>query len=116
MFVVLTDTTVVARRPPARLAVFSLLKPNAGTISQAVQPAIHDVTDSSAMRSWFNTPLSSSLEVDIYKATNIVRAFARVGNNPPERHIPTHILKDAAGFAILSTVKVSCTADALYCP
>lgn len=58
------------------------------------------------MRSWFNTPLSGSLEADIYKATNIVRAFARIGNNAPERHIPSHILKDAAGFAVLSTVKV----------
>lgn len=78
-----------------------------GTISQAVQPAIYDVTDSSAMRSWFNSPMSSSLESDIYKATNIVRTFARIGNKPPERHIPTHILKDAAGFAILSAVKVA---------
>ena len=78
-----------------------------GTISKAVQPAVHDVTDASAMRSWFNVPLSSSLESDIYKATNIVRMFARVGNNAPERNIPSHILKGAAGFAILSTVKVS---------
>ena len=58
------------------------------------------------MRSWFNIPLGSSLEADIYKATNIIRAFASVGNNPPERSIPSHILRDAAGFAILSTLKV----------
>ena len=78
----------------------------AGTISKAVQPAVHDVTDPSAMRSWFNAPLSGSLEGDIYKATNIVRAFARTGTNMPERHIPASILQDAAGFAVLSTVKV----------
>jgi len=78
----------------------------AGTISQAVQPAVHDVTDSTSMRSWFNRPVASSLEAEIYKATNIVHAFTRIGNNPPERHIPSHILKDAAGFAILSTFKV----------
>ena len=85
----------------------SLLGRFTGTISKAVQPAVHDVTDASAMRSWFNVPLSSSLESDIYKATNIVRMFARVGSNAPERNIPSHILKGAAGFAILSTVKVN---------
>lgn len=58
------------------------------------------------MRSWFNSPLGNSLEAEVYKATNIVRAFARIGNSTPDRHIPTHILKGAAGFAILSTVKV----------
>ncbi len=79
----------------------------AGTISQAVQPAVHDVTDATSMRSWFNRPVASSLEADIYKATNIARAFARIGNNPPERHIPSHILRDAAGFAILTTFKVT---------
>ena len=81
-------------------------KCSAGTISQAVQPAVYDVTDSTSMRSWFNRPMAGSLEADIYKATNIVRMFARIGNNPPERHIPSHILKEAAGFAILSTLKV----------
>lgn len=71
-----------------------------------MQPAVHDVTDKTAMRSWFNVPLGSTLEGDIYKATNIVRAFSAIGNNPPERSIPSHILRDAAGFAILSTLKV----------
>lgn len=49
----------------------------AGTISQAVQPAVHDLTDNSVARSWLNNPLSGSLATDIYKATNIVRSFAQ---------------------------------------
>jgi hypothetical protein len=39
----------------------------AGTISQAVQPAVHDVTDVTCAQSWFNSPLTTSLTADIYK-------------------------------------------------
>lgn len=78
----------------------------AGTIAQAVQPAIHDVTDGSVLRSWLNSPLSSGLEQDIYKATNILHSFAQVGYLQPEKGIPAAVLQGAAGFAILSVVKV----------
>ena len=81
----------------------------AGTIAQAVRPAIHDVTDGSVMRSWLNSPLSSGLESDIYKATNILNSFAQVGYLQPEKGIPAAVLQGAAGFAILSVAKV--TAD-----
>lgn len=43
-----------------------------------MQPAIHDVTDASALRSWFNPPLATSLSAELYKAQNIVRQFAQV--------------------------------------
>lgn len=78
----------------------------AGTIAQAVRPAIHDVTDGSVMRSWLNSPLSSGLESDIYKATNILNSFAQVGYLQPEKGIPAAVLQGAAGFAILSVAKV----------
>ncbi len=78
-----------------------------GTIAQAVRPAIHDVTDGSVMRSWLNSPLSSGLQSDIYKATNILNSFAQVGYLQPEKGIPAAVLQGAAGFAILSVAKVS---------
>ena len=79
---------------------------HAGTITRAVQPAVHDVTDSSVLRAWLNVPMSSSLEADLFRATNIVRSFASVGHVGPERGVPASVLKGAAGFALLSTVKV----------
>ena len=79
---------------------------HAGTVSRAVQPAIHDVTDASALRSWFNPPLATSLSAELYKAQNVVRQFARVGALFPERSIPAAVLDGAAGFAVLSVVKV----------
>lgn len=82
-----------------------------GTIAQAVQPAIHDVTDGSVLRSWLNSPLSSGLEQDVYKATNILHSFAQVGSLQPEKGIPAAVLQGAAGFAILSVVKVT----AVFC-
>ena len=78
-----------------------------GTVSRAVQPAIHDVTDASALRSWFNPPLATSMSAELYKAQNIVRQFAQVGALYPERSIPAAVLDGAAGFAVLSVVKVS---------
>ena len=79
----------------------------AGTISKAVQPAVHDVTDNTCAASWFNSPATASLGADIYKATNIVRAFRAVGKVQPEAGIPAAVLHGAAGFAILSIGKVS---------
>ncbi|KAK9868579.1 hypothetical protein WJX84_008848 [Apatococcus fuscideae] len=78
----------------------------AGTISEAVRPAVHDVTDASVLRSWVNNPFSTSLAADIYKATNIVRSWATVGSLRPEKAIPPAVLHGAAGFAILSVAKV----------
>ena len=44
----------------------------AGHFSRAAQTPVHDVTDWTSMRAWLNNPLTSSLEQDIYKCTNIV--------------------------------------------
>lgn len=87
---------------------FQRWRNTAGTIAQAVQPAVHDVTDGSVLRSWLNSPLSSGLEQDVYKATNILHSFAQVGYLQPEKGIPATVLQGAAGFAILSVVKVTC--------
>ncbi|CAD7705416.1 unnamed protein product [Ostreobium quekettii] len=73
--------------------------------SRASQDLVHDVTDSTAVRSWVNNPLTRSLEQDIYKATNILREVQtakRLFNNL----IPDDVLQGAAGFALLSQVKV----------
>jgi hypothetical protein len=43
----------------------------AGHFSKAAQSPVHDVTDWTSMRAWLNNPLTSSLEQDIYKCTNI---------------------------------------------
>ena len=72
-----------------------------------MRPAVHDVTDGSALRSWLNSPLSSGLAADIYTATNILHSFAQMGSLQPEKGIPAAVLNAAKGFAILSVVKVS---------
>ena len=46
------------------------------------------------------------LSAELYKAQNIVRQFAQVGALYPERSIPAAVLDGAAGFAVLSVVKV----------
>lgn len=71
-----------------------------------MRPAVHDVTDGSALRSWLNSPLSSGLAADIYTATNILHSFAQVGQLQPEKGIPAAVLNGAVGFAILSVAKV----------
>ena len=80
---------------------------NTGSISGAVQPAVHDVFDGSVARSWLNSPLGNTLETDIYAATNIAKGFASIGRLGPEQGIPAYILADAAGLALLSVAKVS---------
>lgn len=73
---------------------------------------MHDLFDGSVARSWLNTPLSNTLEADVFAATNIAKGFAQLGRLAPERSIPASILADAAGFAILSVAKVgSCSAQ-----
>ena len=48
------------------------------TLSRASQAPVHDVTDSTAVRSWLNNPLTRSLEQDIYKAANILLEVKKV--------------------------------------
>ena len=67
---------------------------------------MHDVTDNTCVQSWFNSPVTGALGADIYKATNIVRAFRTIGKMAPESGIPASVLHGAAGFAILSIAKV----------
>ncbi|PRW57440.1 senescence-associated -like [Chlorella sorokiniana] len=79
----------------------------AGSIAPAVRLPVHDVTDWSAPRALLNPPLSSSMETEIYKATNILRTYTKtVGSLPPERTIPPAILRGAAGLAVLSVARV----------
>ncbi|CAI9087846.1 OLC1v1022028C5 [Oldenlandia corymbosa var. corymbosa] len=75
-------------------------------VSRAAQLATHDLTDLSTLRSWVNFPWGQSMEYEIYKATNTVRGYSKVGSLTHEKKIPEAILRDAKGLAILTVVKV----------
>ncbi|GAB2225807.1 hypothetical protein Droror1_Dr00021574 [Drosera rotundifolia] len=76
-------------------------------VSRAAQLPTHDLTDLSTLRSWLNFPWGQSMEYEIYKATNIIRGYNKVGTlSPPERSIPDAILRQAKGLAILTVAKV----------
>uniref|UniRef100_A0A803N2T8 Ysc84 actin-binding domain-containing protein n=1 Tax=Chenopodium quinoa TaxID=63459 RepID=A0A803N2T8_CHEQI len=76
-------------------------------VSRAAQLPIHDVTDLSTLRSWLNFPWGDSMEHEIYKATNAIRGYcSKVGALKVEKAIPSVILKQAKGLAILTVVKV----------
>ncbi|KAL3520147.1 hypothetical protein ACH5RR_018296 [Cinchona calisaya] len=75
-------------------------------VSRAAQLPTHDLTDLSTLRSWVNFPWGQSMEYEIYKATNTVRGYTKVGYLKPEKKIPEAILRDAKGLAILTLVKV----------
>ncbi|XP_077228891.1 RING/FYVE/PHD-type zinc finger family protein [Tasmannia lanceolata] len=75
-------------------------------VSHAAQLPVHDLTDLSTLRSWVNFPWGQSMEYEIYKATNTIRGYNKVGSLRPERSIPDAILGQAKGLAILTVVKV----------
>ncbi|KAH7446818.1 hypothetical protein KP509_01G077600 [Ceratopteris richardii] len=75
-------------------------------VSNAAQIAIHDVTDLTCIRGWVNNPLGTSMEEEIYKATNILRMYSKIGRLKPEQSIPEAILQGAKGLAILTVAKV----------
>eukprot|EP00250_Pteridium_aquilinum_P006814 c16653_g1_i2 orf=260-1951(-) len=75
-------------------------------ISNAVQIAVHDVTDLTCMRGWLNNPIGLSMQDEIYKATNTLRNFCKVGAIKSEQKIPGAVLRGAKGLAILTVVKV----------
>ncbi|KAH7285657.1 hypothetical protein KP509_33G039400 [Ceratopteris richardii] len=76
------------------------------SVSNAAQIAIHDVTDRTCMRGWLNNPLGKSMEEEIYKATNILRTFSKIGSLKPEQSIPDVVLRGTKGLAILTVAKV----------
>ncbi|XP_058095483.1 uncharacterized protein LOC131240942 [Magnolia sinica] len=75
-------------------------------VSHAAQLPTHDLTDLSTLRSWLNFPWGQSMEYEIYKATNTIRGYNKVGSMRPEKLIPDAILRHAKGLAILTVVKV----------
>ncbi|CAI9760146.1 unnamed protein product [Fraxinus pennsylvanica] len=75
-------------------------------VSRAAQLATHDLTDLSTLRSWINFPWGQTMEYEIYKATNTICCYSKVGSLRPERRIPEAILQNAKGLAILTVVKV----------
>ncbi|KAI3966004.1 hypothetical protein MKX01_010961 [Papaver californicum] len=75
-------------------------------VSRAAQFPTHDVTDLSTLRSWVNFPWCQSMEDEIYKASNTILGYSKVGLLKPERSIPRAILRQAKGLAIISVVKV----------
>lgn len=75
------------------------------SISNAIQPAKHDVTDWTCMRGWLNLPMGLSMEHEIYKASNTLRSYCQVSRLNPEKSIPAAVLKGAKGLAILTVAK-----------
>ncbi|KAL0406715.1 UNVERIFIED_CONTAM: LAS seventeen-binding protein 3 [Sesamum latifolium] len=75
-------------------------------VSRAAQSPTHDLTDLSTLRSWLNFPWGQSMEYEIYKATNTIQGYSKVGCLAPEKSIPSAVLKQAKGFAILTVAKV----------
>ncbi|XP_023541863.1 uncharacterized protein LOC111801882 [Cucurbita pepo subsp. pepo] len=75
-------------------------------VSNAAQLPTQDLTDLSTLRSWLNFPWGQSMEYEIYKATNTIRAYNKVGSLKPEKLIPDAILGQAKGLAIITAVKV----------
>lgn len=47
-------------------------------VSNAAQLPTHDLTDLSTLRSWVNFPWWQSMECEIYKATNTIKAYNQV--------------------------------------
>lgn len=75
-------------------------------VSHAAQLPTHDLTDLSTLRSWINFPWGQSMDYEIYKATNTIQGYNKVGSFKPEKAIPDAILRQAKGLAILTVVKV----------
>ncbi|XP_015899289.3 uncharacterized protein LOC107432617 isoform X2 [Ziziphus jujuba] len=75
-------------------------------VSCAAQLPTKDLTDLSTLRSWLNFPWGQSMEYEIYKATNTIQSYNKVGSLKPENSIPDAILKQAKGLAILTIAKV----------
>lgn len=48
-----------------------------GAAAASVQPPVHDALDSVSLRSWLNAPYSSSMQVELYKAANILQAYVK---------------------------------------
>lgn len=75
-------------------------------VSRASQLPTHDLTDLSTLRSWLNFPWGQSMEYEIYKATNTLKSYNKIGAKSPEKCIPDAILKQAKGLAILTVAKI----------
>ncbi|XP_021773864.1 uncharacterized protein LOC110737827 [Chenopodium quinoa] len=75
-------------------------------VSRAAQLPTHDLTDLSTLRSWLNFPWGQSMEYEIYKATNALKSYNKMGSMSNEKCIPDAILKQAKGLAILTVAKV----------
>ncbi|KAJ1443310.1 Zinc finger, FYVE/PHD-type [Sesbania bispinosa] len=76
-------------------------------VSNAAQLPTQDLTDLSTLRSWVNFPWGQSMEYEIYKAANTIKAYNnKIGLLKPEKSIPDVILRQAKGLAIITVVKV----------
>ncbi|KAI4298175.1 hypothetical protein L6164_031766 [Bauhinia variegata] len=75
-------------------------------VSNAAQLPTHDLTDLSTLRSWINFPWGQCMEYEIYKATNTIKAYKKIGSLKPEKSIPDAILSQVKGLAIITMVKV----------
>lgn len=74
--------------------------------SRSCQLPTQDLTDLSTLRSWLNIPWANRMEYEIYKATNSIYGYCKVGELKSEKSIPDSILKQAKGLAIITEVKI----------
>ncbi len=63
-------------------------------MSHAVQPAVHDVTDASALRSWFNPPMAASLAAELYKVRGTMLVLCRLRPHTYSEVFGCYFLRD----------------------
>eukprot|EP00879_Flechtneria_rotunda_P009791 GHRR01010241.1.p1 GENE.GHRR01010241.1~~GHRR01010241.1.p1 ORF type:complete len:565 (+),score=243.91 GHRR01010241.1:902-2596(+) len=107
-------------RDPQRVCAMcaSLLEPLqpflVGATAASVQLPVHDALDAISLRSWLNSPWTSCMSEELYKAANILRNFNEAFRLEPEQGLPATLLAGACGVALLSVVRLgagwSCTA------
>ncbi|PNH02684.1 hypothetical protein TSOC_011310, partial [Tetrabaena socialis] len=78
----------------------------AGTMAAAAQPPVQDSPDSISLRSWVNSPWTSALGQDVFKAANMLSTFVKAVHMQPEAGLPTACLQGAAGLALLTVARV----------
>lgn len=68
-----------------------------GTLSASSQHPVHDALDAVSLRSWFNSPWTSTLEADIYKSTNMVLGFTQVRRRAQELFFEPQVCRVCVG-------------------
>ncbi|KAG2451181.1 hypothetical protein HYH02_003788 [Chlamydomonas schloesseri] len=78
----------------------------AGTMAAAAQAPVQDSPDAISLRAWLNSPWTSNLGEDIFKAANLLTTFVKAIHRHPEADLPTAALQGAEGLALLTVARV----------